>query len=257
MHKKITSELKQLAQEILDLENNASIEKWHIKAQRIYEQLTVLKFVENNLNETFDNEQKEGEAIKINEPEVVEEAIKYNTEVEEDNSENIVEEIIEIEPIAEAEPPAKDINPNINIEKYLDEEVVKVEENIEKKRRQFSLEDEFKEAISADEATTMFEAATKESPEIKELTPKVKRSLNDALFQGNIQIGLNDRIAFVKHLFNGSQEDFNRVLSQLNSFETEKDAVKFIQKMVKPDYNWEDNLTYEERFMDLIARKFN
>jgi hypothetical protein len=36
----------------------------------------------------------------------------------------------------------------------------------------------------------------------------------------------------VKNLFGGSQEDFNRVVSQLNSFKTQKEAKKFINKMV-------------------------
>jgi len=72
--------------------------------------------------------------------------------------------------------------------------------------------------------------------------------LNDKI-RDDIQIGLNDRIAFVKNLFGGSQEDFNRVVSQLNSFKTEKEAKKFINKMVKPDYNWSDNEDIEQRFM--------
>jgi hypothetical protein len=60
----------------------------------------------------------------------------------------------------------------------------------------------------------------------------------------------------VKNLFDGSQEDFNRVVSQLNSFKTEKEANKFINKMVKPDYNWSDQEELEARFMEIIQRKF-
>jgi len=82
------------------------------------------------------------------------------------------------------------------------------------------------------------------------------KSLNDKLVQHHIQIGLNDRIAFVKHLFDGKQEDFNRVISQLNSFETEKEAMNFIDDFVKPDYNWEGKEEYIERFVTLITRKF-
>ncbi len=82
-----------------------------------------------------------------------------------------------------------------------------------------------------------------------------KKSLNDKL-QGDIQIGLNDRIAFVKNLFDGSQEDFNRVVSQLNTIKTEKEAKKFINKMVKPDYDWTDKEEFEERFISIVERKF-
>jgi len=68
------------------------------------------------------------------------------------------------------------------------------------------------------------------------------KTLNDKLFQNTIKIDLNDRIAFVKHLFEGNQEDFNRVISQLNTMKTEKGAKQFILKMIKPDYDWSKNL---------------
>ncbi|MDD5150316.1 MAG: hypothetical protein PHC28_07500, partial [Flavobacterium sp.] len=44
-------------------------------------------------------------------------------------------------------------------------------------------------------------------------------SLNDKLSKG-INIDLNDRIAFVKHLFGNSDEDFNRVLNQLITYDS-------------------------------------
>ena len=120
-----------------------------------------------------------------------------------------------------------------------------------------SLEEEFKDAISADVATNLFEKATKENPVIeKQQKQQSIRSINDTLFKSNLQIGLNDRIAFVKHLFEGSQEDFNRVLSQLNSFKTEKEAKDFLNNFVKTDYNWSDKVEYEQRLVDLIERKF-
>lgn len=81
-------------------------------------------------------------------------------------------------------------------------------------------------------------------------------SLNDTLLKG-INIGLNDRIAFVKHLFGGSNEDFNRVISQLNTFDTFEEAQNFVDDMVKPDYNnWEGKEDYGVRFMNLVEKKF-
>ena len=106
-----------------------------------------------------------------------------------------------------------------------------------------TLEEELEDAISIEVVADLFEKA-----------PQPK-SLNDAL-QNNLQIGLNDRIAFVSNLFDGSQEDFNRVVSQINSFKTEKEAKKFVFKMVKPDYDWSKQEEYEKRFMSLIERKF-
>lgn len=82
-------------------------------------------------------------------------------------------------------------------------------------------------------------------------------SLNDRLSKG-ITVGLNDRIAFVKNLFNNSNEDYNRVLSQLITFDTFRDAQDFIDNMVKPDYNnWEGKDEYAQRFMEVIEKKFS
>lgn len=81
-------------------------------------------------------------------------------------------------------------------------------------------------------------------------------SLNDKLSKG-IEIDLNDRIAFVKHLFGNSNEDYNRVMSQLLTFDNFYETKSFIEEMVKPDYNnWEGKDDYEERFMDIIEKKF-
>ena len=83
------------------------------------------------------------------------------------------------------------------------------------------------------------------------------KSLNDKLNGKEIKVDLNNRLAFVKHLFNGSAEDYNRVLSQLSTIDTEERSIAFIVNMVKPDYNnWEGKEEYVERFMDLIERRF-
>jgi hypothetical protein len=108
-------------------------------------------------------------------------------------------------------------------------------------------------------------AEEKVIPEIKIETPtdaiiaknesKVS-SLNDTLIKG-INIGLNDRIAFVKHLFGGNNEDFNRVISQISTYDSFEEVQQFIVDMVKPDYNnWEGKEEYADRFMNLVEKKF-
>ena len=82
------------------------------------------------------------------------------------------------------------------------------------------------------------------------------KTLNEKLSAG-INVGLNDRIAFVKNLFADSNEDYNRVISQLNTFDTMQEAQEFIDDMVKPDYNnWNGKEEYQERFMEIIEKKF-
>ncbi len=73
-----------------------------------------------------------------------------------------------------------------------------------------------------------------------------------------IVVGLNDRIGFEKNLFGGSSEDLNRVLSQLNTLATFEEAQQFIEQMVKPDYNnWTGKEDYEQRFLEVVERKFS
>lgn len=84
----------------------------------------------------------------------------------------------------------------------------------------------------------------------------VKKSIND-IYRGSIMVGLNDRIAFEKHLFANSSEDFNRVLSQLNTVGTFDEARSFVEHLVKPEYNnWDGKEEYAERFMALIEKRF-
>ena len=89
----------------------------------------------------------------------------------------------------------------------------------------------------------------------KDIEPKTV-SLNEKLSKG-INIDLNDRIAFVKHLFGNSDEDYNRVLNQLITYDSFDEAQDFIEDMVKPDYNsWEGKEDYAQRFIDIIEKKF-
>lgn len=81
-------------------------------------------------------------------------------------------------------------------------------------------------------------------------------SLNDRLSK-SITIGFNDRVGFVKHLFGESTEDYNRVLSQLNTFSSFSEAKDFIDEIIKPDYNnWEGKEDYEARFIEIVEKKF-
>lgn len=276
MHKKIEAELVSLAHSILQLENNDDVSILHKKARDIYEKLSVLKFVNANLNEIPTAEAEEEIIPEVKEV-VVEEAIKVAKkvvampeiiaveEIVEEVAEEVIEETVEevVQVVKEekvVEEPTEEPKEMLTKEEVdaifgNDEELVK-DDVKDLQATQFTLEDEFKDAISSDVATELFEKATKENPVVETPKETKSRSLNDAIFNANLQVGLNDRIAFVKYLFEGSQEDFNRVLSQLNSFKTEDEAKTFLQEFVKPDYDWSDKEEYEVRFMTIIERKF-
>lgn len=82
-----------------------------------------------------------------------------------------------------------------------------------------------------------------------------KTSLNDRLKKG-VSFGLNDRLLYIKHLFDGNGADYDRVISQLNTFDSYEEAKIFIDNMVKPDYGfWEEQQSYEKRFLEAIKSK--
>ena len=86
--------------------------------------------------------------------------------------------------------------------------------------------------------------------------PKPSQSLNDR-FSKAIQIGLNDKLAFVQKLFFGSESEYNKVLKHLEELHTLEEAAVYIQQQVKPTYNhWKGKEEYEERFLSLILRRF-
>jgi hypothetical protein len=252
MHKKLEAELVSLAHNILQMKNKNNAIALREKARLLYERLAVLTFVDEYLNTTPNAIETKEEIIgKIEAIEKVE-LIEGKDEVEE-LIEQLVEDKIE-EPVKVEIKEEKEIV--IDIENDFIEESVEVEieqpifleKEISEPKKQITLQEEFKDSVSVDVTTNLF-------TKIEDKILKGKPSLNDTL-SSNIQVGLNDRIAFVKHLFDHSQEDFNRVLSQLNSFKTEQEAMSFIEKMVKPDYDWSGKEEYETRFLELVERKF-
>ena len=101
--------------------------------------------------------------------------------------------------------------------------------------------------ISLDETEKLFKTKKVEEKQL---------SLHDKFLSNSIQIGLNDRIAFVNNLFNYSQAEFNKTLSILNDCKTKHEAINYIHQTVKSRYNWQGEEELEERFLVIIERKF-
>jgi hypothetical protein len=277
MHKKLESDLMSLAHSILQMKNKENVFLLKQKSHEIYEKLSILAFVEEYVNSTAGLKKTKEELLSkvekgyeskgliFNELEAVEPAEtvvpnftedflkveneKLSAEIAEDFFEEDTEledkvasihEYLEVEKEVEIEQPFDAIEGAI----FGDTETADSKEDLKdvEERRDLTLEEELKDTIPVDVMATLFE-------------PVKGTSLNDKL-QTNIQIGLNDRIAFVKNLFEGSQEDFNRVISQLNTLKTEKEVKKFINKIVKPDYNWSEQEDLENRLMAIIERRF-
>ena len=116
-----------------------------------------------------------------------------------------------------------------------------------------TLEDLFATAISE----PVF--VKKESPALEEEAgvEQNPKNLNDVLGKG-LKIGLNDRLAFIKNLFDEQPEEYQRVISQILTYENLDEAQEFIETFVKPEYNsWEGKESFEDRFYKIIEQNFN
>lgn len=267
MHKKLASDLTSLAHSILKMKNKEDVFALKEKAHEVYEKLAVLAYVEEYINNTPNPTKTKEELLeevalveenrverltKVEEPLVEEDRIVHQleedmAEVVEQEAEEIAEKVIE--EITEEKIELKVVEEII--EQPFDEleELLFSDDNVKNdakdigERKTPTLEEELEDTLPVDVMANLFEKADS------------KKTLNDRL-QNSIQIDLNDRIAFVKHLFDGDQADFNRVISQLNTMKTEKEAKKFITKMVKPDYDWSEKEQYETRLLEIIERRF-
>lgn len=162
---------------------------------------------------------------------------------------------------------------DLNIKKEQEEST---EENTEEKKEtepntevfETKASEESTSEVSQEEASLPYpkaEATEKKAAEKDEtpVQPKTtadlftqeRKSLNDQLKKG-IKIGLNDRLAFTRQLFDGNVEDYNRVLSQLNTMNSFEEAKDFVINAVKPEYNWEGKENFEDRFLSIVENRF-
>ncbi len=246
MKKKLESELKNLATNILDTASGSSTALLKKMAKELYEKLTILAFTEENLSKmeepSSENRQrsqpkKEKESAK---DEYLPDGTEYN------NTDAITELNTEMikDIVAQMPPETEDVD-------ILVDSIISKSSNgkLPENSSEFKKNDFRDIGVDYDNLPS-FEPVKKQEKE-------KPRSLNDRLKKG-INIGLNERLSFIKHLFDGHTNDYNRVISQLNTFDNLGDAHKFIQQVVKPDYkNWVGKEEYEERFMSLVENKFN
>ncbi len=325
MKKKLEADLISIAHRILQLKNKSDINQLYLETQKLYEKLSVLRFVDEHFSEAkptigaaeieqkiesiFDKtESVQPEAKAVLEETVAEEIAETpleqaTTTTDESESETSIVEEETVEVPLEETISNEEVTPEEEKEEpIIEEEIVvaeketsapekaaftpafelsqeeEVETEVEAPKKMEPVQISFEDLLGGNYHDTQFvkvqqienipTAVVIETPKeivaeeekvlpVKEEAVEPKTvSLNEKLAKG-INIDLNDRIAFIKHLFGNSSEDYNRVLNQLITFDTFYETRDFIQEMVKPDYNnWEGKQEYEERFMDIIEKKF-
>lgn len=243
MKKKLESELISIAHRILKLGGKEDVNKMHAEVAALYEKLTVLKFANENFEDDKPTIGDDSSFFGMLDT-AFNNRISDNIEV--DNKTYINLDDTENEEITE--PLMEKIKDMVA---QMPEETQKVDELLEEviPKKNYHKND-FEDITAGFEEMPVFEPVTNQ-------TNPEKKSLNDR-FKSNLNIGLNDKLAFIKHLFDGSAEDYNRVLSQLNTTSDLTEATHLIRNVVKPDYNnWEGKEDYEARFMEIIEARFN
>ena len=241
MKKKLESELVSIAHRILKLKGKEDVLRMHDEVSVLYEKISVLKFLHENFDEEIPTLGGDNSFFgmldaafnnKVSDTIEVEDRIYIN--LDEKHDDDIMEPVME---------KIKDIVAQMPHEANQVDALLKQKLTISKK--------------------TDFEDITEGFEEIPEFEPKTdssttkKKSINDN-FRKTINIGLNDKLAFIKHLFAGKSEDYDRVLSQINTSQNYEEAEQLIQSRVKPDYNnWEGKEDYEIRFMEIIEGRFS
>lgn len=229
MKRKLKEELRKLSTDILTASDMNDISELYEASRTLYEKLAVLKFIEEKLQDVEIDVSKNVVAAKFEK--MASMVLSANAQVPETNPHQ--EDII---------------TPGMDTIKHMVSEM--------------SDSDSEEDVLAEFLAKPNYMKNDKElfMPKNEPLTTKEakQKSLNDKLGKKEIKVDLNNKLAFIKHLFNGSSEDYNRVLSQLGTIDTLERSISFVTNMVKPDYsNWEGKEEYESRFMELIERKFS
>lgn len=246
MKKKLEAELMSIAHRILKLKGQDDINKMHKEVATLYEKLTVLKFAKENLKNdlpTIGSDSSFFGMLDVAFNNKVSDNIEFEdrtyVNLDESEHDDIMEPAIEKIKDMVAQMPHEAQHIDAIFEKATS-------------TKQYHKDD-------FDQITAGFSDMPEFEP-VKNGNKKedAKKSLNDKLKGGGLHIGLNDKLAFIKHLFNGEATDYDRVLSQINTSTSFEEAKNLIQNVVKPDYNnWKDKEEFEMRFMEILESKFN
>lgn len=260
MKKLLEKELKNLAREVLQFDNETEVGKLKAAAADLYEKLSVLDYSQKHVEkEELQPVVAVGHTKKEDEQRYAPDGTEYNPEaITEPNTEKIKDIVAQMPPetedmddvleniLPEEKKPQEDWrNLGIHYDDLPQFEPVKKPSETKKEGKPSKKPEEEKGAPPTFDS----------KKEVEQHQPLQKKSLNDRLKKG-VSFGLNDRLVYVKHLFDGNAPDFDRVLSQLNTFQSFDGAKRFIETVVKPDYNnWNGEETYEKRFLKALETK--
>jgi len=284
MKKVLENDLISLAHRILKLRGKANVEQLKEEAGMLYEKLVLLDFADKHFDGLQPTIGKEKFKQTIADQFEVErdherypDGTEYNPEaISEPNTEKIKDIVSQMPPESE------EVDGLVESSEHTtDQESTKKTDSIygvsfddlpdfepaEKPSDKKSKEQEDKKAadndVEKEESKSQKNTEKQEHKESKKTssgklkdTDTRKKSLNNKLVK-DLKLGLNNRIAFTKHLFDGNKDALNDSIQNINNCKNFKEAKLFIEQDVKPRYdNWKGKEEYEERFFSLIENKF-
>ncbi|MFM1879483.1 MAG: hypothetical protein RLZZ241_2349 [Bacteroidota bacterium] len=227
MRQKIKEELSQLAKDIIEDPGLETLAALYLRSRALYEKVSALKYVEEQLQHL-----ELGVA-----PNEIGERFEFMA--------NAV--LNENKKVPESNPHQEDL-------------IVSGIETIKHMVSEMTDEDELEEVLlrllnRRGIATNFKKEVSTPSKFVKET--QVPKSLNDAIDHQQVKIGLNDRLAFVKQLFDGDNLAFDQAIKELSSMETQVQCELYLEQTIKPNYNnWLGKEEYEVRLKALILRRF-
>tara|TARA_B110000967_G_scaffold120869_1_gene123462 strand:+ start:179 stop:910 length:732 start_codon:yes stop_codon:yes gene_type:complete len=242
MKKQLESELVSIAHRILKLTGREDLNKMQTEIALLYQKITVLRFLESNndgqipetsgMDASFFNSLDGAFNNTVTDAVEVEDKTFVNIDTE--DTEAIMEPAIEKIKDIVAQMPEETLEVDSMLAAALNEPTEAIEHDLNELSPSYA-------------ELPIFEAVPESS----------QTSLNDQLKTQGFQVGLNDRLAFVKNLFENSNEDYDRVLSQLSTLGSFEEAADLLNTIIKPDYNnWEGQEDIETRFLEIIENKF-
>lgn len=215
---------KKLMEILIEQENKPQIEKKVIplKDETVEETEKKVEIeVKKEVNEEVVNEEKREVNVKdsqsLEEKKLVE---KVDPIVEDESQGNDNSEIIE--------EPVKNKIDEVNLE---DEKVV--DEHSQRLGDSFTKEKSVNDLLSAD---------------IKNLEHKLS---HQSVSNIKSAIGINDRFQYIRELFDGNADNFSKTVTELDSFNSLKEAVEYLQQ----NFKWKKNET-SLKFVSLVKRRF-
>jgi len=213
---------------IIEEETKQTIPEWKFEIKD--ESVQSLDYEEKATHDLFDRPLTEKEI------ELIEQKTQLKAQPE-NELENIIEESVESEPVME-ELSETILNPEFKIF-----EEINVEEHVSK----------ITETVAEEHPLTMNEILASQTSQSTVSSQFVHRQVKDL----KSLINLNDKLLFVRDLFNGYSLAYSEAIEILNRFESFESADNFLKQNYSSKNNWAEKQNVADKFYEILNKRFS